>query len=110
MGILMSPEDKARWNEICDGLKEAITDFIDEMNRRADEARAAFGKLAEEQERPDYLEQERAGWRSAAAFARSRMAARAQAFSRQMVHQKARQAMKRRKLLHSEGSFPDVAR
>lgn len=50
---------------------------------------------------------ERTGWRSASAFARSRMAAMAQAFARQMEHQKARQAMKRRKLLHAEGHFPD---
>ena len=56
---------------------------------------------------PSLEEIERAGWHSAAAFARSRMAARAQAFARQMEHQKARQALKRRKLLHSDGSFPD---
>lgn len=57
---------------------------------------------------PSLEEIERAGWRSAAAFARSKMASRVQAFARQMEHQKARQAMKRRKLMHSESSFPDL--
>lgn len=56
---------------------------------------------------PTLEEIERAGWQNAAALARSRMAARAQAFARQMENQKARQAMKRRKLKHAEGSFPD---
>lgn len=57
---------------------------------------------------PTPREIERAGWQNAAALARSRMAARAQAFARQMMQQKARQAMKRRKLMHSESSFPDL--
>jgi hypothetical protein len=56
---------------------------------------------------PTPREIERAGWQNAAALARSRMAARAQAFARQMMQQKARQAMKRRKLKHADGSFPD---
>lgn len=56
---------------------------------------------------PTPREIEIAGWKDAAALARSRMAARAQAFARQMMQQKARQAMKRRKLKHADGSFPD---
>lgn len=56
---------------------------------------------------PTPREIEVAGWKDAAALARSRMAARAQAFARQMMQQKARQAMKRRKLKHADGYFPD---
>lgn len=56
---------------------------------------------------PTPREIEVAGWKDAAALARSRMAARAQAFAQQMEQQKARQAMKRRKLKHADGSFPD---
>ena len=56
---------------------------------------------------PTPREIEVAGWKDAAALARSRMAARAQAFAQQMMQQKARQAMQRRKLKHADGSFPD---
>lgn len=56
---------------------------------------------------PTPREIEVAGWKDAAALTRSRMAARAQAFARQMMQQKARQAMKRRKLKHADGNFPD---
>ena len=55
----------------------------------------------------DNMEWERPFWRGATALARSRMAARAQAFARKMEQEKARQAMKRRKLKHADGSFPD---
>ena len=53
------------------------------------------------------IEWERPFWRGAAALALKKAAARAQAFARQMEHQKARQVMKRRKLMHAEGRFPD---
>lgn len=56
---------------------------------------------------PTPREIERAGWQNAAALAIKKAAARAQAFARQMENQKARQAMKRRKLKHADGSFPD---
>lgn len=59
--------------------------------------------------RIENIEWERPFWRSAAAYARKKMAARAQAYARQMENQKARQAMKRRKLKHADGSFPDWA-
>ena len=58
---------------------------------------------------PTHKEIERAGWRSAAALTRSKAQARAQAFACRMAHEKARMAMKRRKLLHAEGHFPDMA-
>lgn len=57
--------------------------------------------------RNENIEHERPLWQNAAALARSKMSARAQAFARQMMQQKARQAMKRRKLKHADGSFPD---
>lgn len=111
MSMLMSPEDMARWNEISDSMIEALLAAFDEMKRRAEEVAAAFEKIMETceeaAEKADYLEWERSFWRGAAALARSRMAARAQAFARQMMQQKARQAMKRRKLKHADGSFPD---
>ncbi len=115
MSILMSPEFKARWNEISDSLYKAIMAAIDEIKRRADEASAAFEKLAalaemnteDAREWAKELAKERSLWRGAAALARSRMAARAQAFARQMMQQKARQAMRRRKMKHADGYFPD---
>lgn len=57
--------------------------------------------------RDENMEWERPFWRSAAALARSRVAARAQAYAVQMMQQKARQAMQRRKLKHADGYFPD---
>lgn len=56
---------------------------------------------------PTPREIEVAGWKDAAAYARKKMAARAQAFARTIKQEKARQAMKRRKLKHADGSFPD---
>ena len=56
---------------------------------------------------PTPQEIERAGWQNAATLALKKAAARAQAFARQMTQQKARQEMKRRKLKHADGSFPD---
>ncbi len=50
---------------------------------------------------------EREGWRKAAFLSRTRAAARAQAYARMMQGEKARRAMKRRKLMHADGSFPD---
>lgn len=79
-------------------LVELLNEFKEKMAEMAEMA-------AEVEEDPN--DEDRFFWREAAAFARSRMAARAQAFARQMEHQKARQAMKRRKLMHVDGSFPD---
>lgn len=115
MSILMSPEDKALWNEVSESLIEAVNAFFDELKRKAEEAAAALEKIAalaemnpeDARERAEELAKERSFWRGAAALARSRMAARAQAFARQMMQQKARQAMRRRKLKHADGSFPD---
>lgn len=53
------------------------------------------------------VEFERPFWRGAAAYARKKMAARAQDYARQMKQVKARQEMKRRKLKHADSSFPD---
>lgn len=111
MSTLMSPEERAKWNEVSESFIEAVKEFLDEIQRKADEARAAFEKITEMceevEEKAARLKWERAGWRGAASLARSRMAARAQAFAVQMENQKARQAMKRRKLKHADGSFPD---
>ena len=92
----------------CQEMIESLDALLDRL--------LGFGTLSEMEEIaalavPGYCptpqEIERAGWKDAAALARSRMAARAQAFARQMMQQKARQAMKRRKLKHADGSFPD---
>lgn len=58
---------------------------------------------------PTPQEIERNGWRSAAALTRSKAKARAKAFACRMESEKARRAMKRRKLLRGEGRFPDMA-
>ena len=60
-----------------------------------------FGALSE----PEEIE--RAGWQNAASFSIKKAAARAQAYARLMMDQKARQVMKRRKLKHADGCFPD---
>ena len=58
---------------------------------------------------PSLEEIERHGWRRAAALTRSKAQARAKAFACRMESEKARMAMKRRKLLRGEGRFPDMA-
>ena len=97
--------------EFYDAIREAFGDI-----EAAFDKLLGFGTLHEMEEVasltvPGYCptprEIEVAGWKDAASLARSRMAARAQAFARQMMQQKARQAMKRRKLKHADGYFPD---
>lgn len=91
-------------------LREAMLALLDRIKEAAQKIDKTFEEITDEMEAELGAAMERIRWRRAAAFARSRMAARAQAFARQMEHQKARQAMKRRKLLHAEGHFPDWAR
>lgn len=94
---------------ISEELREAMLALIDEIKEAAQKISKTFEEITNEMEAELDTAMERIFWRRAAAFARSKMAARAQAFARQMEHQKARQAMKRRKLLHAEGHFPDWA-
>lgn len=49
-------------------------------------------------------------WDEAAQLFSEKMAARQNEITRAMENESARQAMKRRKLLHAEGHFPDCAR
>ena len=100
----------AGMEEIVEACREAEEGLETLLNKLLGIVKSGYMELADLAV-PGYCptleEIERAGWRGAAALARSRMAARAQAFARQMEHQKARQAMKRRKLKHADGSFPD---
>ena len=97
---------------IVEHISEELREAVRALLAGIEEAAQKIVELKEEsfEKEEDLDDGERIFWREAAAFARSRMAARAQAFARQMEHQKARQAMKRRKLLHAEGHFPDWAR
>lgn len=98
-------------NNILEHVSEELREAVRALLAGIEEAAQKIVELKEEsfkrEEEEDLNDGERIFWREAAAFARSRMAARAQAFARQMEHQKARQVMKRRKLLHAEGHFPD---
>lgn len=101
-------------------IGQVFSEVIEEIRAGLEEAKEAMVQAAQkiiEEKLPDdtdYLRLEniaweREYWRRAAAFARLKMTARAQAFARQMEHQKARQVMKRRKMMHDEGHFPDVS-
>lgn len=92
---------------LSEELKEALRALLAGIEEAAQKISKTFEEITDGMEAELDADMERIFWRRAAAFARSRMAARAQAFSRQMEHQKARQVMKRRKLLHAEGHFPD---
>ena len=93
--------------EACQETMESLEALLDRLLGFGSPSMEEIAALAV----PGYCttprEIERAGWQKAAAFARSKDAARAQAFARQMEQEKARQAMKRRKLKHADGSFPD---
>lgn len=92
--------------EIRAGLVEAKEAMVQEAQKIIEE------KLPDDTDylRLENIAWEREFWHRAAAFAHIKMTARAQAFARQMEHQKARQAMKRRKMMHAEGHFPDSIR
>lgn len=92
--------------EACQETMESLEALIDRLMGFGTPCQE-IAALAADGYCPTPREIERAGWRSAAAHAIKKAAARAQAFSRQMMQQKARQAMKRRKLKHADGSFPD---
>lgn len=94
---------------LSEELKEALRALLAGIEEAAQKISKTFEEITDEMEAELDADMERIFWRRAAAFARSQMAARAQAFARQMEHHKARQAMKRRKLLHAEGHFPDWA-
>ena len=106
--LFMGCMDEIR--DALQGAEEGLETLLDKLLGFVSPEYMELADLAADGYCPTPQEIERAGWRSAAAFARSRMAARAQAFARQMEHQQARQAMKRRKLLRDEGHFPDWAR
>ena len=113
MGMILN--DGAFFSTMMDEIEKAAQEMSEEIEELLDKL-LGFGTLSTMEEIaalavPGYCptprEIERAGWRGAASLARKKMAARAQAFARQMENQKARQAMKRRKLKHADGSFPD---
>lgn len=87
--------------------REAVRALLAVIKEAAQKISQTFEEITDKMEAELGADMDRIFWRRAAAFARSQMAARAQAFARKMEHQKARQAMKRRKLLHAEGHFPD---
>lgn len=65
-------------------------------------------KTDDDSPEPDYLEWERHLWDDASILEHEQIAAMMKAIAAEMAEEKARQAMKRRKLLHAEGSFPDL--
>ena len=103
-----TPNFKSLEELFGEDLIEAVRSLLAQAEAEAQKISESFKEMIDERE-ADPDDCERIFWREAASFARSRMAARAQAFARQMEHQKARQVMKRRKLLHAEGRFPDRA-
>lgn len=89
-------------------LFEVEQQAIDENECAKIECLEKLLEMAKEPEDRDRLEWERGLWNKAAALTRSKAASRAQAFACRMQGEKARRTMKRRKLLHAEGHFPDM--
>lgn len=89
--------------------KEALLAMIAEFDEAMKKIAEAMKTIKEECGGIDEMDDERRFWRAAAALTRSKAASRAQAFACRMAQEKARMAMKRRKLMHAEGHFPDMA-
>lgn len=98
-----------------DEIREAIQESVEGIEALLDKF-LGFGTpeymdiadLAVDGYCPTPREIERNGWHSAAALTRAKAQARAKEFACRMESEKARRAMKRRKLLRGEGRFPDM--
>lgn len=113
MGLISSRDEE----EFCEPTEENIIGTVNdggeltieqESPHSWEEMMKKFEEMAVDID-PDEWRQESMFWRAAAALTCSKAASRAQEFACRMQGEKARRTMKRRKLLHAEGHFPDMA-